>query len=490
MLFEPVSASTLGIFRLLFGTIMVHEFYEFYIYFSRHLIHSKFLIQHDGFGWLEMLPEQMLAPFFIFMMLSALLFALGIHYRFNSIVISLGFAYVFFIDRGHYNNHFYLYTIILFLFTFVDASWGSLARKRSRYIPYWMLFIFKLQIFVVYFYGGIAKLDLDWLQGYPLRYWLVELTQDSEGLVRSFYHSDAGALFFSISGTIFDLLVGFGLFSRRFRRISVVVAILFHLHNEMTFSIGSFPTAMICALIIYANPDKGNEIIRWFKTFKSRKLKINVKYALTWVFRKSPSLFNGVPEEGLEPFYDKKRLRRISLSLITVWFFIQFILPFRHFVYKGDPAWTGEGHLFAWRMMLVDTTNGVRYFIVNPETGQKEPVDILYYVTWRQFFKMSRTPKTYVKFAHFLADEIKKNSDVESPVIKMEIIKSVNERPPRLLNDTTLNYAEVEAKSFGHADWITKWDRTEDTLAFDKDRFLHWQKFIHAYNGYETSYQE
>jgi vitamin K-dependent gamma-carboxylase len=479
LLSQPVSASTLGVFRLLFGGLMVTEFYDFYIYFSHYLVYTQFLVQHDGFEWLQIMPEELMLPIFTGLMISAGLFALGIYYRINSIVIFTGFAYIFFLDKGHYNNHFYLYTMILFFFQFVDATWGSFAIKKVKMIPYWQLFIFKFQIFIVYFYGGIAKIDSDWLQGYPMRYWLVEMTQNSSSWLKGFYASEFGAYFFSWGGLLFDLLIGFGLFSRKFRRISIVIAVVFHLHNKALFSIGSFPFAMICTMILFANPRKGE----WLKAafiahYKVpfqliRKLMLKTKT----IFQKSPGLIidysDSMKSTALNPFRTK-----LSVRFFMFWFCFQLTIPFRHFAYEGDPAWTGEGHLFAWRMMLVDTTDGVRYFLEVPETKELIPIDILQYVTYRQFYKMSRTPKSFVKLAHHLAGEVRKAGGIEKPIIRMEIIKSVNGRSPKVLNDITLNYALIEYEVFKHADWILTWDRTDEELVYDLNRFQNWKSKI------------
>ena len=75
------------------------------------------------------------------------------------------------------NNHFYLYCLLgpLFIATRANASF-SLDRRRHPerpvHVPLWSLLLFRAQIIFVYFYGGIAKLNADWLAGEPLRRWL------------------------------------------------------------------------------------------------------------------------------------------------------------------------------------------------------------------------------------------------------------------------------------------------------------------------------
>ena len=93
--------------------------------------------------------------------------------------------YCFFICKGHYNNHYYLYILLPLLLSMTNAdNWLSIKnwlqrRKDPQFkaaeIPNWQLFILQFQLFIVYFYGGLAKLNTDWLNAYPPRIWLHEL---------------------------------------------------------------------------------------------------------------------------------------------------------------------------------------------------------------------------------------------------------------------------------------------------------------------------
>jgi hypothetical protein len=47
---------------------------------------------------------------------------------------------------------------------------------RSDTAPAWTLWMLRAQIGIVYFFGGVAKLNGDWLQGEPMRMWLTERT--------------------------------------------------------------------------------------------------------------------------------------------------------------------------------------------------------------------------------------------------------------------------------------------------------------------------
>jgi hypothetical protein len=72
--------------------------------------------------------------------------------------------------------------------------------KETEYftrILYWNLFILKFQVFVVYFFGRIAKINPDWLQGEPLRHWL---DPDELPIIDGWLNFEMWVYFFSYGG--------------------------------------------------------------------------------------------------------------------------------------------------------------------------------------------------------------------------------------------------------------------------------------------------
>tara|TARA_B100000809_G_C15130174_1_gene528056 strand:+ start:874 stop:2268 length:1395 start_codon:yes stop_codon:yes gene_type:complete len=464
---------------------MLREFLHFHTLFRDSLMTSKCLIQYDGFMWLELPSVEWLSVFFYGMAFCSVLFVLGIHTKLNSIILFLGFSYVFLLDRGYYNNHFYFYCLLLFLFVFVDARWCSVEKKmKSISVPYWQVFIFKLQIFVVYFFGGIAKIDYDWLNGFPLRYWLWHSSENLPTWLQAYYRTYEAAMLYSYTGMAFDLVVGFALFSKRFKRVALIFIFMFHVQNIFYFDIGTFPYAMLGCTLMFANPSYGEKIASAIQFGLYKKIlhffnRKPIKTAFKWFFIKSPEL-EVIPATTTKVKYGF--LKNTAKGVLVVWLMLQFIFPLRLYVYEGCASWTGEGHLFAWRMMLVDTVNGVRYWVEDEDTGERFPIAIDQYLTFRQFYKMSRTPKSFLLFAHFLRDEIIKETN-RKPIIRMEILKSVNERQPTVLNDVTLNYAEVEYSAIKRAKWILDWNFQQEAVKFDRNSIDRWIKAVEEYKN-------
>ncbi|MFT7611823.1 MAG: vitamin K-dependent gamma-carboxylase [Parvicellaceae bacterium] len=474
---KEVSASTLGLFRILLGVLLIDSIYHLQEYFTTGLMHSPFFFKYDGFAWLELFEPFALHLFFCVIYLAAVMVILGLYYRFFSIILFLGYTYIFLIDKGHYNNHFYFYSLLLFLLIFVKAdAWGALGKKNKAKIPYWNIFILQSQVFVVYFFGFIAKLQGDWLNGFPTRFWMYDIgVHYSEGsTLREMFQSDWFAYMITYGGLAFDGLIGFMLFSKRWRRLAVPILLFFHLSNANIFNIGTFPYTMLAAILLFASPD--------FVERKCNKLKDNGLKGVILVLKK--------PVSGiwfwLRPVKQTKQefalvlgpnRARLASMFVLVWLSVQVLIPLRQFIYPGNPSWTGNGQLFSWRMMLVDTVEGVQIKVRGGDKEPWQPVDMGVYMNQRQFRKSIRTPRSLLQFTGFLADEMKA-SGVESPEIKMIIYKSVNERPPVLFNDTTLNYALVENSPFEVGEWINDWSESDYPAEFSLDKYRYWKEKI------------
>lgn len=500
-LFKEVSASSLGILRLLFGLILLEDYVNFHQYFMNYLEPSGFYNTYDLFHWVHLMPRYWIDIFFYGAMASCILFSLGIHYRLNAVLTFLSWTYIFLIDKGHYNNHFYLVSILLFFFCITDADrWASLTKKEKTTVPYWQVCLFRWQIALVYFYGGLAKIQWDWLHGFPMCYWLPSAAHKYPEFMQAYMITPTFTYLFAYGGLVFDLCVPFLLLSDKWRRWALIAVVAFHTLNDHTWNIGDFPTIMLASTPIFFAPSWAAQFYERIKPKRWVWVGLAVLFAgavgyglwLDDLFHGTNRYFkmlsypvllylffhgNGMLEKEraeTPSFFSRKRA---SIVFLSIWFSFQLLFPFRQWLYKGNPSWTGEGHLFAWRMMLVDTADAWRMRVIIPETGEEFPVALNEYINYRQYRKMRRTPKSFLRFAHFIRDELKANG-VKDPIIKMEIWKSVNNRTPQLVNDTTLNYAEVPYSSVAPATWLTEWSELDEQPEFSANKLELWQDFL------------
>src|SRR3954451_5770063 len=185
-LFEPVDISFLVFFRVLFGGIMLWETYRYFTHgwISRYYVEPAVTFTYYGFSWVKPWPGRGMYIHFFVLGLAAACVMVGFLYRIAAPVLFLAFTYSFLLDQTRYLNHFYLVCLISFLMCFLPSerafSIDALLRRkiRSDVVPAWTLWLLRVQVGIPYFYGGIAKLNGDWIHGgEPMRIWLSPLTR-------------------------------------------------------------------------------------------------------------------------------------------------------------------------------------------------------------------------------------------------------------------------------------------------------------------------
>ena len=58
----------------------------------------------------------------------------------------------------------------------------------------------------------------------------------------------------------------------------------------------------------------------------------------------------------------------VALALLAL---AQIAMPLRHWAYPGNVRWKEEGYRFAWRVMLTEKTEHVRFCVTDTETGEE-----------------------------------------------------------------------------------------------------------------------
>ena len=437
-LFKPVDISFLVFFRVVFGGILLWEVYRYFTHgwISRYFIEPAVNFTYYGFSWVKPWPGRGMYIHFFVLGLAAACVMVGFVYRIAAPVLFLAFNYCFLLDQTRYMNHFYLVCLVSFLMCFLPAerafSVDALRRRniRSEVVPAWTLWLLRAQIGIPYFYGGIAKLNSDWLTGgEPMRIWLSPLTR-----VPVFGHIFASGLVvygFVIGGLLLDLLVVPLLLWRRTRPFAFAAAVAFNLINALIFDIGIFPWLMLGALLIFFPPDL---VRRFARSFMSREDEQPRAVAETT----SSSTLSGA--------------QKVVAGLLAAYFVVQLLLPLRHYLYPGDVSWTEEGHNFAWHMKLRTKGGEAVFTVTHPATGQTWTIKPDTYLESHQVQKMITKPDLLLLFAHHLADEKRREgyADVE---VRARVMVSLNGRQPQLLIDPNVDLAREEV-SLSPAPWI------------------------------------
>lgn len=415
ILFEPKFPVTLGLFRIGFGLIMIYQFYHIQDYFYNVLIHSGYFIKYDFFEWVSLTSAENLKIIFLIAQVGSFFIAIGLFYRVSSFLVFLIWCYLFFTDQGHNNNHYYLIAMLLFSLIFVNANqWGGIKNIKHKpcYVPQWNYLVFKLLVFVVYFYGGLAKLNWDWLNGYPLKYWLTG-REDLGAFLQSVLEKDFTIYFFSYYGLFFDLVVGFLLFHKKLKYLALFLMIPFHVFNHFLWPIGVFPWLSIFITILF--------------------------------FEKEIAQL--IQSQRIESYQSSKKVELLVSITFVCFFSFQFLFPFRQYLYSGKTNWHGYGELFSWRMMLTDKQGAVRLRVYDQNNQSLGELSLESYINERQLFKLVYLPKNFVPFCQFIEAQIKndaRNKGLGDIKIYVDAFKTINNRPFQRVIDPNIDLTSVE----------------------------------------------
>ncbi len=421
---------------------MLWEVYRYFTYgwIRRYYIEPAVTFTYYGFSWVKPWPETWMYIHFIVLGLAAACVMLGLLYRIAAPVFFLAFTYSFLLDQTRYLNHLYLICLIGFLMCFLPAerafSIDALLRRkiRSDVVPAWTLWLLRAQVGIPYFFGGIAKLNSDWVRGgEPMRTWLSPLTTTPGG--SSIFTSDWVVYGFVIGGLLLDLLVVPLLLWRRTRPFALVAAILFNLTNAVIFDIGIFPWLMLGSLLIFFPPDIMRRFARAFMSPGED-------------FEKTPR--GPIVETTSCPSLTTSQ--KLVAGFLAAYLVVQLLLPLRHFLYQGNVSWTEEGHNFAWHMKLRTKTGKAVFTVSHPGSGQTWTIKPEDHLKPHQLMKVITKPDLLVLFGHYLAEE-KRREGYDNVEVRGHVMVSLNGRQPQLLIDPNVDLAKEEV-SLLPAPWI------------------------------------
>lgn len=439
---KNADAAPLAVFRILFGILMLFSIIRFAAngWIEKLYLEPTFFFSYYGFEWVQPLGN-FTYLLFIICGISAILVAMGYKYRFAIIVFSLSFTYIELMDKTTYLNHYYFISIVSFLMIFLPAhAYFSVdAYKndnlRSQRIPSWAVDAIKLLLFIVYFYAGLAKLNSDWLlEGMPLKIWLP--SNYAIPVLGDFLQKEWTHYFFSWSGALYDLAIPFLLLIRRTRLFAFSLVVVFHLLTRVFFPIGMFPYIMIASALIFFDASFHHRILdnisRLFKITKSR-------------FDNAKSYqFPGTA------------FKKISISVVGIFFIVQILLPFRYALYPGELFWTEEGYRFSWRVMLMEKAGYANFKVRDLDSGRQFYVDNTEFLTRFQEKQMATQPDFILEYAHYL-EHYFKQQNISDPEIYVESYVALNGRRSRPYINPDVDLTTLKP-SLNHKTWILPFD--------------------------------
>ena len=394
-------------------------------------IQPHLLFKYYGFGWVQPWPGDGLYLHCGVLCVLAAFIAAGFLYRVSIALFFLGYTYTFLLDAGRWVNHTYLICLFAGLLTIIPAhrvlsldAWLK-QRRPPQTVPACALWILRLQMGVVYFFAGVAKLSPDWLHGEPMRVWL--LTSQQPAAILRFFRLPQTVYTFAYTSLAFDLFIVPLLLWRRTRVVAFMVAAAFHIMNSQLFPLEVFPWLALIATTLFFAPD----------------------WPRRWLGRILPAPHTK-SQHRVRPL--SARSQTLVLSLATLYATIQLLVPLRPFLHRGGVEWYEMEHRFCWRMLLESHRVRAYFHVTDPNSGKSQRIAASAFLNPAQWHLMGWRPDLIVQSAHYLA-RLAPVSGPKPIEVTAEVQAAINGRKPQLIFDQTVNLA-AEPAPFGRPHWL------------------------------------
>jgi len=436
--FKPVHLAPLVVFRIAFGLLMFASIIRFMVkgWVYQMYIQPKFFFPYYGFEWVKPFSATGMYLVFVVLAIVSLMIAAGLFYRFAILSFFILFTYVELIDKTNYLNHYYFISIISFLLIFLPANrYFSLDVFRNQairvtHVSNYFVLIIKCQVFIVYFFAGVAKINPDWLiQAQPLKIWLPAHSQMP--VIGTLLAQEWVAYLFSWFGCLYDLAIPIFLFIPALVRPAYFFVIAFHLATSLFFNIGMFPYIMIVLTFIFFSEQFHLDLIRKIKSF------LNLP----------------ATEVGFRAYTPSPLPIKAIAFVLGIHFFIQMLAPFRYLLYKGNLFWTEQGYRFSWRVMLMEKAGTAFFYMRDRATGKEIEIDNRDHLTYMQEKMMATQPDMMVDYAKFLKAEYEKKG-FKNPIIRAQSYVTINGSGSREFIDPTVDLSNENNSFLANKNWV------------------------------------
>lgn len=419
----PVPAYSTAVLRICLGAVL--SFWALHYWWSgrAHLLCSSEVMHFTWPGLSCVSPPGEVAVTLLFGLigLAGFLLACGAASRVAAGVAAAGFTWFFLIDQTSYQNHYYLLLLLSWTCVFVPTnrawSFDAEEHRMQPMMPSAVLRLLQFQIGLPYVFGGLSKIDPEWLTGQSMRL----LLADRFGLPADNWQAVHGGLLLAWGGMLFDLLIVPALMCRTTRLIALPALVIFHLTNAILFPIHIFPWFMLAASTIFFPPDWPVRMFRRMCVVPAEDFGAGTLSALAR------------PPQPAE-------FGRFPLFVTGCWCLLQLLVPLRHLAISGDASWTEQGHFFAWRMMLRGKTGEVHFLATRPADGHSWLADHSRLLHHEQLARFSIDPEMIRQVAATIARLHRERTGEQIEVRALSLV-SLNGRPPALLIDPDVNLA-------------------------------------------------
>lgn len=433
---------TLGIYRICFGLLMAFSLIRFAYkgWIEACYLNPEFHFTYQYFSWIK--PSN--SPIVMYCAvgiatLLALMIATGICYRIATVLFFLLYTYLELIEQSWYLNHYYFISLVAFLLCFIPADAAlSLRSGPRRQVNVFFANVLRLQIAIVYFFAGLAKLRADWLfEAKPLSIWLKSKT-DLIPFGQWLAYEETAYLF-SYGGLFYDLLIPFFLYWSRSRPFALLAVFGFHLMTWLLFPIGMFPWIMMAGSLIFVSDDEWRKLLT-----KLSKSILTIKVAM-W---NGSTIDTGNTVANLathkaDPI-DKKIIfpSQLLLLFFAFYFCIQLVLPLRRLAYPENQLWTERHYRFGWNVMLMEKAGTATFRIEDAADGRRWAEYPSARLDQTQQKQMAFQPDMIWQYAQYLK-RIYLEKGLMAPKVYVDCWVSLNGRPSQRYLPADLDLTSV-----------------------------------------------
>ncbi|UXP32515.1 HTTM domain-containing protein [Reichenbachiella agarivorans] len=424
--YKPIDNSPIVLFRILFGLLMAVESFGAIAtgWVKETFVDPNLHFPFIWLDWLKPLSGDGMYYYYAVMGLASLLVMIGYRYRWSALALALLWSGCYFMQKTHYNNHYYLAMLLCWYMVLIDPrGFWSVDSNRSQFkpssCPNWYRQFFILQFFIFFSYASVAKFSESWISGD-----FINMAFSRKGdyfLIGPLLVQPWFQYFIVYSGIAFDALISPLLLWKRSRWYAFTALILFNLFNSAVFQIGIFPYMVIALAFFFFEPEK---IRQWF--FKNKKMD------------------DSAPAQQ-QPWI---------IYVFALYFAWQLYLPLRHLHIAGDVLWREEGHRLSWRMMLRNRSGSCQFVVKDGETGEKINVQKRDYLSNKQISRVNTYPDFAWQFAQHLKEDYLQKGMKDPQVYCLRSKVKINRGEYHPLINPETDLANVSWNYWGRNEWV------------------------------------
>jgi hypothetical protein len=390
-LFQPVSIYPLVALRLCFGVAMALWALVMMVsgqvgnLYRDTTIHFPF----KGLEGITPLPYEYMLMVFSGLIISALFMAAGWFFRRSALLFIALFTYAVFCDKAAYLSY-YSFVILIALMLLVSPAHRlfslDLLRKphiRVDYAPNWLLLAFKLQVVMLFFFAGMAKLNYDWLfTGLPITLWLQDVFVSFGWSVDVLFSKPWIGVFLSWALVLFDFILPHFLMDTCTSRKAFWVVVGVQVPGMLIFPTGMFPLLVMLMCTVFLPHEPIHLLVS------------KISYFLYDFFQFKGEVFNtgGV-------FMLKYKMERLLPAIAAFYFSLQVLLPICFFLYWGSFQWANAAFHFSWDIHINQHRNSnIEFVKVNKVQGKSEPIEVDHLINPFQKKRMANDPEMLQTF--------------------------------------------------------------------------------------------